>query len=1052
MMKRIIIASMKVRLLVATVAVLLIIFGITQLTKIPVDVLPEFSRPYVEIQTEALGLSAAEVEALITTPMEADMLNGVSWVEEIRSESIPGLSSIVLIFEQGTDIMKARQMVQERLVSIFALPGVSKPPVMLNPLSSTSRVLKIGLSSDELSLIEISVLARWTIVPHLMGVTGVANVSIWGQRKRQLQVLVDPEILEKKGVTLNQIISTTGNALWVSPLSYLKASTPGTGGFFDTPNQRLGIRHVLPISTPEQLSQVVVDGTSLRLGDVSEVVEEHQPLIGDAIVDESPNLMLIVEKFPWANTIDVTAKVEAALVNLQPGLSGLKMNSTLFRPATFLEVATGNLTTTLLIGGILLILALFAFSLNWRSALISIVTILLSIIVAVTVLYLQDITPNMMIIAGLIIAVGLIIDDSIIDIENIKRRIQEHREEGSNKNLATIIYEASIEMRSPIIYASLIIVLAMVPVFFLEGLSGAFYQPIALAYILALAASFVTALIVTPALSLLLLKNASSLSVNSPITKTLKKVYDILFMWATRIPRTAFATVCVIIVVGIIAAMFLRQDSVIPEFKETDLLVRWDGPSGTSHPEMNRIATLVSSELRSIPGVRNVSALIGRAVLSDKVTNINSGQIWVSIDPSADYESTVSSVEEVVKGYPGLSNEVLTYLQSKVREELSGTNESLIVRVYGEDFDMIRSEAEEIKNLLTQVDGIVESKVLYYSEEPTIEIEVDLEAAKRYGLKPGDVRRESTTLVSGILVGNLFEEQKVFDVVVWGVPETRHSVTSLRELLISTPTMGYIPLKNVADIRIVPGVANIKRESVIRYVDVSATINGGNYTSISADINRIISEIDFPLEYRAELLGEYAESLATQERILSFAVAAAILIFLLLQVFFRSWKLATAIFLTLPMALVGGIIIVLLSSGGLLSLGYFLGFVTVFSIAVRNTVMLIHRYRTFENDGKQSFGPELIQQVTRERVAPVLTTAILTFFAVLPMALYGNIAGLEIVHSAALVILGGLITSTFYTLLGVPAMYLVFGSSPEPELNFLPDSLPDSLAAEGRGL
>ena len=1035
MMKRIIIASMKVRLLIATVAVLLIIFGITELTSIPVDVLPEFSRPYVEIQTEALGLSAAEIEALITTPMEADMLNGVAWVEEIRSESIAGLSSIVLIFKQGTDIMKARQMVQERLVSIFALPGVSKPPAMLNPLSSTSRVLMIGLSSEELSLIDMSVLARWTIVPRLMGVPGVANVSIWGQRKRQLQVLVDPEKIEKKGVTLNQIIKTTGNALWVSPLSYLKASTPGTGGFFDTPNQRLGIRHILPISTPEQLAQVVVDGTSLRLGDVSEVVEEHQPLIGDAIVDESPNLMLIVEKFPWANTVNVTAEVESALKNLQPGLSGLNINSTLFRPATFLEVATSNLTTTLLIGGLLLLLALFALSLNWRSALISIVTILLSIITAVTVLYLQGITLNMMIIAGLIIAIGLIIDDSIIDIENIKRRIQQHRDEGSDKNLATIIYESSIEMRSPVIYASLIIVLVMLPVFFLEGMSGAFYQPIVSSYILALAASFVMALIVTPALSLLLLKNTSSQSGDSPITKALKGVYDILFMWATRIPRTAFLTVCAIIVVGIIASMFLKQDSVIPVFNEMDLLVRWDGPSGTSHPEMTRIAILVSNELRSIPGVRNVSAHVGRAVLSDRVTNINSGQIWVSIDPSADYESTVSSVEEVVQGYPGLSNEVLTYLQSKVREELSGTDESLIVRVYGEDLGMIRSEAEEIKNLLTHVDGIIESKVLYNEEEPTIEIEVDLEAAKHYGLKPGDVRRESTSLVSGILVGNLFEEQKVFDVVVWGVPETRHSLTSLYELLINTPTMGSIPLKHVADIRIVPGVTNIKHESVIRYVDVSATINGGNYSSISADINRIISEFDFPLEYRAELLGEYAERLAAKERILSFAIAAAILILLLLQVVFRSWKLATATFLTLPMALVGGIIITLFSSGSLLSLGSILGFVTVFSIAVRNNILLIHNYRTFESIGKQSFGPELIQQVTRDRSTSILTTAILTFIAVLPMALFGNIAGLEIVHSAAIVILGGLVTSTLYTLLGVPAMYLMFGADPQPELD-----------------
>jgi CzcA family heavy metal efflux pump len=1047
MIKKIIITSMKLRLLVATVAVLLIMFGITQLTNMPVDALPEFSRPYVEIQTEALGLSAAEIEAFITTPLEADMLNGTSWVEEIRSESIPGLSSIVLIFKTGTDIMDARQMVQERLIEIFALPGVSKPPTMLNPLSSTSRVMKIGLSSEKLSLIDISVLARWTIVPRLMGVPGVANVSIWGQRKRQLQVLVDPEKIEKKGVKLDQIISTTGNALWVSPLSYLDASTPGTGGFFDTPNQRLGVRHILPISTPEQLAEVVVEGTEYSLNEISNVIEDHQPLIGDALVDESPNIMLIVEKFPWANTIDVTEDVEAALTNLRPGLAGLQMNSTLFRPATFLEVATSNLTAAFFIGGILLILALFAFSLNWRSALISIMSILISFIIAVTVLYLQGITLNLMILAGLIVAIGLIIDESIIDVERIKRRIRQNKEQGSDKNIAAVIYEASLEMRNPMIYAGTILILSIMPILFLEGIAGSFYGPVASAFILALVASFVTATVLTPALCLLLFKNSYEKS-DSPISKALKSIYDSLFTWVTRVPRTAFITVCVIIVLGIIGVLFIQQDSVIPTLKETDLLVRWDGPTGTSHPEMSRIASLVSDELRDIPGVRNVSANIGRAVLSDRVTNVNSGQIWVSINPLADYEATVTAVEEVVEGYPGLSNEVLTYLQSKVREEISGTDESIIVRIYGEDLGVIRNKAEEVKELLAHVDGIDESSVLYPEEEPTVEIEVDLEAAKRYGLKPGDVRRQSTSLVSGIVVGNLFEEQKVFDVVVWGVPEIRHSITSLEELLINTPNRGTIPLKEVADIRIVPGPTNIKRESVIRYVDVIATVDGGDYIGISADINSVISQVDFPLEYRAELLGEFAEKLAAHDRIQSLVIAAALLIFLLLQVLIRSWKFALALFLTLPVSLVGGVIMVILGSGSVLSLGSILGFIAVFSIAIRNNVLLIHQYRATENVGEKSFGPELALSVTREESVSVLKTAIITFLTFLPLAFFGNIAGLEILYPAALVILGGLVTSTLYTLMGVPALYLMFGSSPEPELDFLLDAK----TAEGREL
>src|SRR5262245_38568729 len=312
MMRRIIAWSMQLRLLMVAAAAVLIFFGVTQLRHMPIDVVPEFTSPHVEIQTEALGLSAAEVEAMITVPLEADMLNGVPWVHEIRSESIPGLSSIVLAFEPGTDLLAARQMAQERLVGVHALPNVSKPPVMLQPVSSTSRFMKIGLTSDTRSLIELSVLARWTIVPRLMGVPGVANVSIWGNRGRQLQVQVDPARLQAAGVKLQQVIETAGNALWVSPLTFLSASTPGTGGWIETPNQRLGIQHMLPISTPADLAKVTVEGTALSLGDVATVVEDHQPLIGDAVVEDASALMLVVEKLPWANTVDVTHNVESA--------------------------------------------------------------------------------------------------------------------------------------------------------------------------------------------------------------------------------------------------------------------------------------------------------------------------------------------------------------------------------------------------------------------------------------------------------------------------------------------------------------------------------------------------------------------------------------------------------------------------------------------------------------------------------------------------------------------------------------------------------------------
>jgi CzcA family heavy metal efflux pump len=1044
MMRWIIGSSLKLRLVVATVAALLMVFGFTQLRNMPVDALPEFSRPHVEIQVEALGLSAQEVEALITTPMEADMLNGTPWAKEIRSVSIPGLASIVLVFEKGTDLMRARQVAQERLNEVFALPRVAKNFTMINPVASAGRVMAIGVTSNKVSLIDMSVLARWTIQPRLLGVPGVANVSIWGRRERQLQVQVDPDRLRDERVTLMQIIKTAGNALWASPLSFLEASSPGTGGWVETPNQRLGVRHILPITTAKDLAKVPIeDAEEKRLGDVATVVEDHQPLIGDAIVKDAPALMLVVEKFPWANTHAVTQGVEKALAALRPGLTGLEMDSSLFRPATFLELAAGNLSRALLIGGVLVLVALVAFLFNWRTALISAVAILVSAIAALTVLYVRGVTVNLMIIAGLLVALGAVIDDAIVESGNIVRRLRRHRKEASDESTARIILEASLEMRRPILYATLIMVLAMVPAMFVEGVSAAFWQPFATSYILALIASMVVAMTVTPALSLLFLRNASLQSGESPVAGMLGGIYTGLFGWAARAPRPAFVAVCAVVVAGLVSMSFLRQESLIPSFKETDLVVRWEGGSSASHPAMSRITTLASRELRSVPGVRNVSAHMGRAIMSDKRHNINSGELWVSLDPKADYDTTLAAVKAVVAGYPGLSPEVLTYLQAQLRQELSGTGESLVMRVYGDDMTIIRKKAEEVQKVLANVAGVVDSKVQYPAEMPTLEIEVNLDKAKRHGLKPGDVRRAATSLVSGLEVGNLFDEQKVFEVVVWGTPNTRQNLTSIQNLLIETPSRRHVRLKEVADVRIRPTATEIHRDAAARRIDVTASVRGRDLAGVAADIERGMKQVQFPLEYRAELLGEYAERLAAQDRVLIFAIAAAVGILLLLQAFFRSWRLAAAIFVTLPMALVGGVLAVFFTNGGLLSIGEIVGFAAVLGIAVRNGIVLVNRYRHLEQHDGGAFGAGLVQRGTREQAAPILMTAVTTALALLPLVLFGNIAGLEIMQPMAIVILGGLVTTTLFSLIGVPAMYLLFGAAREPEFEDL------SVAAEG---
>lgn len=1024
-------SSLRLRFLIIIIAAVLLGFGLVQLRDAPVDVYPEFDPPLVEVQTEALGLSAVEMEALITVPLEADLLNGVAWLDQIYSETVAGLSSILLVFEPGTDPIRARQMVQERLVETFALPNVSSPPTMLQPLSTTSRVMMVGFSSDELSLIEMGVLARWNIKPRLLGVPGVANVAIWGHRDRQLQVLVDPEELRARGVTLQQIIATTGEAPWVSPLSYLESSSPGTAGWIDTPNQRLSIRHELPISSAEDLAQVPVTGTAWRLGDVATVVEDHQPLIGDAALDNGPGLILVIEKFPGANTLEVTRDVEEALAEMAPGLKGIEIDTTIFRPASYMEMAVRNLGIAALIGAVLVVLILGAFFFDWRTALISLVAIPLSLVAAGLVLYVRGATFNMMMLAGLLIALGVIIDNAIIDVDNVVRRLRQHRREDSDKPPSAIVLEAALEMRSPLVFAMLIVLLAITPLFFIPGLTGAFIRPLVVSYVLALMASLAVALIVTPALSLTLLANGWSEDPKSPIVQKLGDFYNGILARTIQVPNLALIIAGAVIVAGLAASPFLRQE-LLPSLKRTHLLIEWEAAPGTSRLEMNRITAQASREIQSIPGVGNVGYHVGRAITGDEVVGINSGNIWISLDPEADYEATVAAIHDVTDGYPGLFRAVRTYRPERTAEALTGADQDLVVRIYGHDLDVLQEKAEEVRQSLAGIDGIADLRTDRLTLEPQVEIEVDLTAAERYQIKPGDVRRQATTLLQGLRVGNLYEENKVFDVVVWGVPEIRRSLTDISQLLIDTPRGGYVPLGELAEVRIAPSPTVIRRDVVSRFMDVGVTVSGRSVSSVAADVEQRLEGVGFPLEHHAEVLGASAEQQATRQRIISLVVAAIVGMLLLMQASYGSWRLAFVTLLTLPVALAGGVLAALMS-GGVLSLGSLFGFFTIFGVAVRNGMVLISRFQHLEQEEGLTFGPDLVLRGAQERLVPILMTALTTGLVLLPLVLGGDIAGYEIVRPMAIVILGGLVTSSLLNLFIVPTLYLRFGSSPSPE-------------------
>jgi CzcA family heavy metal efflux pump len=1029
-MRSIISLSLRFRLLVVALAAATVLVGIVELRGMPVNPLPEFAPPTVEVQTEALGLSAPEVEQLITVPMEQDMLVGIPFLDDIRSESVPGLSRIRLIFEPGTNLFRARQVVAERMTQAHALPHVSKPPQILQPLSSTNRLMMIGVSSRTVSPIEMSVLARWTIAPRLMGVPGVANVAIWGQRDRQLQVQVDPERLRAQGVSLVQVLETAGNALWVSPLTFVQASTPGTGGFIDTPNQRLGVQHLLPIQTPADLAKVRIEKTGarkLRLGDVAEVVEDHQPLIGDALLRDGQGLLLVVEKFPDANTLEVTRAVERTIDALRPGLAGLEFDTTVYRPASFVEESIDHLTLGLIVGAALLVLVFGAFFFRWRTALIALAVVPVSVLAAALVLFALGETLNAMVLAGLMAALLLVIDDAVADVESIGRRLRDRREKRTAVSTATSILEASLEVRSAAVYGTLIVALSVVPVFFLEGVAGAFFPSIAVAYLLALAASMVVALTVTPALSLLLLSGGRPQRRDSPALRRLRRGYEHLLERILHRPQPVYLAAGAIVAAAAVAVPFLGQ-SLLPTLKETELLIQWDGPAGTSLPEMNRITTLASRELRSIEGVRDVGAHVGRAVTADQAVGVNAAEIWVSIDRGADYQATLARVKRVVGAYPGLSRELQTFSNQRVREELAGADEDIVVRIYGEDLKVLGRKAGDVERVLSGIGGVVDEHVKHQAEEPTLEIEPRLAAAQRYGIKPGDVRRAAATLLSGIAVGSLFEQQKVFDVVVWGTPENRSSPTDVRRLLIDTPSGGHVRLADVADVRVAPNPAIIQREGVSRYVDVGANVRGRDVGAAVADVKRGLGAIDFPLEYHPVVLTAEGQPWG---RLLAIGLAVAVGIFLLFQAAFGSWRLATISFLTLPLAAAGGVIAALVD-GGRLSFGSFIGLLALVGLAARSHLVLVTQYRQQATED-DAFGPELVLRGAREAFSRTFVTSVAAALVVLPFVIAGPIAGYEIVHPLAVVLLGGLVASTLLTLFVVPPLHLRFGATPDRE-------------------
>jgi CzcA family heavy metal efflux pump len=1011
-------------------AAAMLVFGFLSTRDAPLDVFPEFAPPIVEVQTLATGNSSTEVEELITIPIE-DSLNGVEGLDEMRSYSVEQLSSIKLYFKRGVDRNRARQLVQERLSGVTGrLPTWASPPFMMPALSSTARVMKIGLTSDELSVIDMSSIAYWKIRQRLTRVPGVAQVLIWGEQLKQRHVQVNPRLLAENGVSLNKVMETTANSLDSGVLQFAEAFTVGTGGFVESNGQRLNVRNVMPILDENDLAKVPIErrnGKVLRLSDVGNVVEDHIPLWGDASIEQRDGLMLVVQKLPGANTLEVTHGVEDALDEMRPGLPGVKMDTDLFRPATFIEHAIDNLLTALVLGILLVILILAAFLFAWRTAFISLIAIPLSLVGALLILELFDTVINVMVLAGLVVAIGVVVDDAIIDVENIVRRLRQAREEGREVSTFRVVLDASVEVRSAIIYATLIDVTAIVPVFFLSGLSGSFFQPLVLAYGLAVLVSMVVATTVTPALCLLLLSKEDRRR-ESPVMRGLKRGYGAVLSRVMRRPHPAIVMAAATIAAGLLVFPTLGQ-TLLPNFKENDLITYWATKPGTSLTETKRIADRGCRDYEeSVPAIESCASHLGQALLGDEVHGINFDEQWVHLDPDADYDKSVGQIREVIDTYPGLYRTVQTYLRERVKEVLSGSNESIVVRTFGPDVKVLQKKAEEIAAKMGEVDGVIDESVEQIEQIPQIEVEVDVAAARRYGITPGHVRRQSSALLSSEEVGDIFAGGRAYDVHVWSIPGARDSVTDVENMPIDTPSGGRVPLHRIADISIQPVANAIKHERQTRRVDASADVAGRDLKSTVGDVKKQLEDVEMPAGYHAEVLGEAPELNAAQDDLLFYGILAAIVIFLLIQAGLGKVRLAVLVFLLLPMALAGAVLAAALDTGEV-SLGALVGFLTVLGIAGRNGILMVAHFQHLEREEGVPFGPALVLQGAKDRLAPILMTASATGLALVPLVIAGTIPGNEIEHPLAVTILGGLITATLLNLFVLPSLYLRFAKS-----------------------
>ena len=1019
MLNKILSISLQNRLLVLLGAVVLSVAGLYMARTMNVDVFPDLTAPTVTILTEAHGLESEEVEKLVTYQLETAM-NGSPNVRRIRSSSAAGISIVWVEFDWGTDIYRARQIVSERIPMVREnLPSGIGAPTMAPISSIMGEIMLLGVTSDSLSPMELRTLSDWTIRPRLKAIGGIANVIVIGGDYKQYQVFAHPEKLKYYDVSLSELVEKVKEANVNAP-----------GGFFNQHGNQYIIKGSGRAYAVEELQEAVVkqvSGQTIKIKDVATLQIGAADKIGDGSLNASPAVILTISKQPDVNTLDLTQRLDEAIAELGQTLpESVEIKSRIFRQSDFIDASISNLNQTLLEGAFFVVIVLFIFLMNWRTTLISLLAIPISLLVSIIVLKLLGYTINTMSLGGMAIAIGALVDDAIIDVENVYKRLRENvrKPKGERQPVLTVVKDASIEIRSSIIIATLIIIVSFVPLFFLSGMEGRLLQPLGIAFVTSVLTSLVVAVTVTPVLCSYLLKSEKLLSKSAEGTKVerwLQKRYASVLGGAMRFPKTIIGVTVIAFILSI--GLFTQLGrSFLPEFNEGSLVISVVGPPGMSLEESNKVGKLVEQQLLEMPEVDVVTRRTGRAELDEHAQGVNAAEIDVPFTlEDKSKEEFFEEVRTKLSIVPGVNITLGQPIAHRIDHMLSGTRANIAIKIFGSDLQRLYEVGKSVEQAIKPIPGLADVAVAQQIEVPQIRIKPKRQMLSAFGMTVGDFMEQVDIAFAGEEAGEIYEGQKYFDLVVRYQDDFRDKIERIKTALVSLPNGGQTSIDQLATVSSVSSPNTISREDVQRKIVVAANVQGRDLRSAVNEIQQTISSnIDIPEGYRVEYGGQFESEAKASQLLLLTAIIAILIIFLLLYFEFKDMKLAFVVLINLPLALIGGILIVYFTSG-IISIAATIGFISLFGIATRNGILLVSRYEDLRKEGKQ--GLVLIKEGALDRLNPILMTAFTTGLALIPLALKGGEPGSEIQSPMAVVILGGLLSATILNLVVIPCVY-----------------------------